>query len=86
MNSDIRMMYNDTTGAWVCQTPRMLDPLQLRRVVNFTLSARSKMAVSMPRGERRERVEKAIEALRGGRVEQAILNDGRSETTLYAKD
>jgi hypothetical protein len=44
------------------------------------------MAASMPRGERRERVEKAIESLRSGKVEQAILNNGRSETTLYAKD
>jgi hypothetical protein len=86
MMNDIRMMYNDLRGVWICQTPRMLEPIQLKRVCQFTLNARGKMAASMPPGDRKDRVVTAIENLRAGKVEQAILNEGRNETTLYSKD
>lgn len=86
MMNDIRMLYNEVGDKWICHTPQLLDTVQLGRVCHYTLTARGKMANTMPPGDRKERVIKAIAALRSGRIEQAILNNGRSETTLYQKD
>jgi hypothetical protein len=79
------MIYNDLRDMWICHTDRILSAVQMQGVVNYTLKARGKMASTMPVGDRKERVIRAIESLRKGRVEQAVVNDGRTETTLYSK-
>jgi hypothetical protein len=77
------MQYQDEANQWVCTSPVVLTRPQLLAVARQTWASRRDLPGTMPPGERRDRVVRALEALQGGRVVQAV--DGNKETALYTE-
>ncbi len=57
-------MHFDAMRGWICDVPQSLSPMELNRVIAFTIKAQTDRVRSMPAGDRKQQGKLAIEILK----------------------
>lgn len=57
-------MHFDAARGWICDVPQALSPMELARVVSFTIKAQTDRVRAMPPGDRKEQGKLAIDILK----------------------
>jgi len=53
-------MHFDAMRGWICDVPQALSPMELQRVVDFTIKSQTDRVRGMPPGDRKEQGKLAI--------------------------
>lgn len=81
-------LYYDFTNGWILDVDFALKPIEVERVIDFTLSKQKDRIISMDPGPRRDVAEKALNILKIGRGKVVSQNfvGTTNEKELYLND